>query len=266
LNLVNDALLIYDNNGVNIFDIASHKNISEPIKGTYLGISTDGRILATTSDSNSISFWDLTQTWPLGRPVDEGANRISAAKLSPQGNMAAWVGSTGIVLQDIGSGKILSEPYMDHSSHEISGDIPNFSPDGRTLAIGNSFTNTTTLWDINTQEQILIELPGTSMTFSPDGRAVGIVDFDTGTSTLWNLDTETQMSLAVPGENPIFSPDGRTVAIGDYSSNTTALWDLGTREQIAEVIPGNFSVLSSDGKSLSWAATPLLTRMAIFLP
>ena len=252
LNMVREGeVLVYQNNGVNLFDTVSNQSIGEPIQGTYLGISKDGRTLVTRSDTDAILLWDLSSTWPLGELVSEKTDPASSAILAPDGSTLAWIGRQGIVLQDVVSGAVRNNPSNDHFGNESPGDSPRFSPDGRMLAIGNYSTYTTTLWDLNTQIQIGGEFPGAYPVFSPDGRMLAIGNDNTYTTTLWDLNTQTQIGGEFPSAYPVFSPNSRVLAIGNYRTYITTAWDLETQTQIGGEFPGLSPTFSPDGKTLA---------------
>ncbi len=114
-----------------------------------------------------------------------------------------------------------------------------FSPDGKTLASGGSWNNTTQksdttirLWDLQTAQSKAILTGHTSgircLSFSPDGKILASGSHD-NSIRLWNTSTHETISI-LRGHSKVaatvtFSPDGKTLASGSYD-NTIRLWDV----------------------------------------
>ncbi|WRZ78365.1 hypothetical protein OG251_43280 (plasmid) [Streptomyces sp. NBC_01237] len=129
-----------------------------------------------------------------------------------------------------------------------------FSPDGRTLAIGDF--GDARLWDVASGKARTVLTgrdPVDSVVFSPDGRTLAI-GYDEQVR-LWDVasgkirTTLTGHSDSV--DSVAFSPDGRTLAIGDYGQ--VRLWDVSSgRARITSRIEGMGSVaFSPDGRTLA---------------
>lgn len=250
LDVVNDGkFLVYNDNGVNLFDIVNRKNITDPIKGTYLGLSPDGKILATSIDNHHISFWDMARSWPLGEPVGAHMDGTSVAALSPDGKTLAWVDKADIHLQDVKSGQILNvnEPYVDHFSNEISGQLQIFSPGSSFMAVVDTNSSTATIWDLNLKQQVADQIPSSSLTFSPDGKYLAAGDPNTNTTALWELSTGKQVINNIHGMTPAFIRNGTILEVSNSNNNTTTFWNTITRVQLGDEIPGTNLYINSDG-------------------
>jgi WD40 repeat protein len=152
-----------------------------------------------------------------------------------------------------------------------------FSPDGKTLAIGDQ-DGTARLWDLATGQPIggpLNSKDGlvSSMAFSPDGKtlAVGVQGNDReGAVQLWDLATRRQVGNPLTATGSVssavfpvaFSPDGKTLAGGgtdDTGSAAVLLWNVATGHQVGNPLTATGSVSSAvfsvafspDGKTLA---------------
>ena len=137
---------------------------------------------------------------------------------------------------------------------------PVFSPDHKTLAVGNR-NDVTQLFDVGTGK--LLHSLGKRMTqevaFSPDGRtlAAGYVD---GTVALWDVATGKQLHSAPSGCKEVYSldwsPKGDVLASSGRDGNIV-LWDPGTLMKLKE-LDAPFWVIqvrfSADGSRLLTAS------------
>ena len=132
-----------------------------------------------------------------------------------------------------------------------------FSPDGRTLAVGDENGNVT-LWNTSTRRRAGALAEGSivlSVAFSPDGRTLAVGD-QNGNVTLWNTSTRRRAGALAEGgivNSVAFNPDGRTLAVGDQNGNVT-LWDAATRRRSATLAEGGTDVIagfSPDGRTLA---------------
>ena len=145
-----------------------------------------------------------------------------------------------------------------------------YSPDGRTLAVGedDGHDGQLSLWDVSGRRQIAVlarEGAVGGVAFSPDGRtlAAGVEPLlgRGGVVELWDVATRRQVGTAGTTAGPLyavaFSCDGHTIAVG--GAEGTALWDLRTRRgsdlASAGFDAGTAAAFSPDGRLLAVGRT-----------
>ena len=207
--------------------------------------------------------WSL----PEGAKARLGKGRINDIVYSPDNTLLAVASSVGVWLYDVQTGQELDLL----TSHTNWVQTVTFSPDGKTLASGNS-DNTICLWHVQTRilHKTLTGYTGTgsNAVFSSDGTLLASGSKD-NTVRIWNAQTgEIQKTLKGHTNkvfSVVFSADGKTLASGS-ADNTIRLWDVETgtpqktlnliefTEEIIEMEMGMEMVFSPDGRTLAtWA-------------
>jgi WD40 repeat protein len=141
-----------------------------------------------------------------------------------------------------------------------------FSPDGGTLATGNSADRTVRLWDTATGQLLHTLMRGGQPAFSPDGSELAVASGDNvsffAVANGQLLRTLTEYSD--PVASIAFSPDSQTLAVVTplYSYSQIRLWDVNTRQLRQTVTPHTTVTsvaFSPDGQTLAWGDFPSLT-------
>ena len=133
-----------------------------------------------------------------------------------------------------------------------------FSPDGKTLAIGDH-DGRVGLWDVATGQRTAALAEDSTVfgvAFSPDGKTLAVGDGG-GRVGLWDVATGQRIAALNEGitvRDVAFSPDGKTLAAGDYGGQV-GLWDVATGQRTATLNEGGGTVydvaFSPDGKTLT---------------
>ena len=205
-----------------------------------MAFSSDGKILASRGQ-NEIQLWevkvDTANTASKRSTLRQLMHLISfvqeRAPLRYQRQLASFA-------RTVRNKDIRSEQYRatlkGHTGHVGA---VSFSPDGKTLASGGSWNNTTQksdttirLWDSQTAQPKAILTGHTSgircLSFSPDGKILTSGSHD-NTIRLWNTSTHEKISILTGHSKVVlsvaFSPDGKILASGGYD-NTIRLWDV----------------------------------------
>jgi RNA polymerase sigma factor (sigma-70 family) len=234
---------------------------------TAVAVSPDGNTVRAGGADGHLRAWDVStgkelQDCDLGDAVVE--------LFSPDGRIAASTARTpkevegkyALRLWDTATGKELcqiarTEPWGFFSSGTV------FSPDGKLLAAGNSFTlpgstvkagdGSVCLWDVATGKELRRTAPdaaGTcSVAFSPDGKLLA-TGSGFGPVRLWDAATARPVGEYKGYRSGVtslaFSPDGSTLAsLSELHENIVRLWDVPSGKEKAPPAAGHTgSVLS----------------------
>lgn len=233
------------NNSAEVVDdetIKTRRVITRKQRPVDLAVSPDGKHIAWTErDQGTYTIEDLASGNTV---VIDGGEIPGSAAFSPDNK---WIAIGRTVKDPI----VDDEGYSEVRIHDLSGKLvrvldksaigslrPVFSPDGKTLAVGNR-NDETRLFDVATGA--LLHTLGKQMTqeiaFSPDGKllAVGYVD---GTIAMWDPSTGELRFSKPSGCREVYSVDWNPngdlmVTSGD--AGKIVLWDPSNGTKLKEL-------------------------------
>jgi WD40 repeat protein len=201
-----------------------------------LAVSPDGRLLATSSDDDTVKLWDLPSRTLLRTLEDRATNLafvapIGASTLSAGGAMRLTETATGKIVwttEDFGARRVAVSP--DGTCGVVTRE--------RQIALKGDATaidRQTVLFDVETGMPRLTFRPYDAhpdpVVFSPDGQTVAIGYLDTANVLLWETATGTVRQAFGPVGGSItsvaFDPAGKLLAAGS-KDDLVHLWDLDT--------------------------------------
>lgn len=253
--------------GVWIYDADTNEEIA--LLAAYAGsvpsvaFSPDSKTLAFIK-RGKIELWDLSTRKQQGiLTANRGWTEVVA--FAPHGQTLASASRSEMLIWDPQTGKPKFKFKGLYRVNTLA-----LSPDGRTLAIGNSNSNAIHLWDTKTGTN-LATLEGhteeiNTIAFSPDSVTLASASRD-GTIQLWDIKTKTYVATLEEHPNSInaiaFSPDGKTLAVVGGPVNTLVrLWDMNTREFRTTIEGEMTSVYPYDREMLCVTFSPDGTMLA----
>ena len=268
-------------------DLVYQKKIASNL--TSVALSPDKQTIVVGSDTDRLAAIVNATDGSVERTIKGFRSGVRIVALSPDGQVAAIGtqpidntatrpsrGGSNVELRDVASGKLLRTIvlpkirtnfrgrhfYYDHWIQSME-----FSPDGRTLAIGVADTDggaSTMLWDAR-RGRLLRTLEGapsgssgshdiTSVSFSADGSTLLTGSAD-GTATLWDAGRGSKLSTFDTGgeiRKVAFSQDGAT-AMTANTDGTIAFWQTQTASQLRTIkVPYDivFAAWTTDGSRI----------------
>ena len=189
--------------------------------GVYEGdalLNGESKIVEVTTDANGRA----AQTLVLGNTIEN--------------SVVVSIGPETVSFSVTGNSSSYSNTF---SSSEDGPPAAALSPDGKTIAISFSYTNTVELWDVETHTNIATLEGHTnyiwSVAFSPDGTLFATGSED-NTVKLWDVETHTNIATlegqAAHITSVAFSPDSMLLASGAWDG-IVKVWNVDTQENIA---------------------------------
>jgi WD40 repeat protein len=194
-----------------------------------------GKIVVTGGDDGKAILWDTANGKRIGE-VSQRKEPIYAARFNQDGTrLLTGDGSGWATVWDLATG---SERFSQQHKGVVW--TAEFSPDGKTIAVGAIGEQTVRLWDVDTARPagpILQHLgPVRAVAFGPEGRTL-LTGSEDKTARLWELPAPeaggTMLRKSAMLSAMAFSQDGRTVVTGSgqrfrKGPGAVQVWDCDT--------------------------------------
>lgn len=247
-----------------ISQIYEHISKRSPVRA--VAFSPDGRIVASGSDDNAITLWDVSSGRQL-RILKDHKERVNAISFSPDGRiLASGSDDRTIRLWDL-STDFSPRVIGDHHQAILS---VFFSPDGKILVSGTS-DGTFYLWNVaDGSRRLILEDSNNKagiVAFSPDSKLLAITSTDK-TIGLWDIDSGAQIKILKGNTAEVssvsFSPQGHKLASAAYDG-AIILWDVQNGRQLKRLEGNrervNAIIFSPDGQTLATGAVDRSIRL-----
>jgi WD40 repeat protein/serine/threonine protein kinase len=253
LGVVTTGLAAWLSQGEEWEEVKLSDGHSAAVRGAVF--SPDGRLLVSAGEDGRVIVWDFAKRARIATLTDH-TDRVSSVAFSPDGKWFA-TGSYDhtVIVWDaarLEKAKVLSD-------HQGEVQAVAFSPDGRLLAVSQSLSNRTILWDVGRWEKVF-DVPFSvglnSIAFTRDGRR--LIGPGLG---LWEIATARiaadQLDPNLGGNSIALSPDGKLLAALD-SSGDISFVDMTRRKPLGRVRGhhdhGRCVAFSPDGRLVASAA------------
>jgi len=211
-------------------------DLQEPILG--LALSRDGRRLAAGGERGLTIAWDVASRRNVFERRGHGETQIYTVAFSPDGGMLATGGGDAATrLWKTDSGELLHT--FDFEGKWVR--TVQFSPDGKTLAVGGTGDLAVRLWDVKSFK-LSAALLGSSadilqLIFSADGKTLA-AGARNGFVRIWDVGSR-ELRESYTGHQGLvwsvgFAPDGKSIASAGQD-HTLRFWDRATGQEIARV-------------------------------
>ncbi|QRV96561.1 hypothetical protein RhiJN_24579 [Ceratobasidium sp. AG-Ba] len=229
-----DAASIFTNNPSGpIISIPSQDVSPNTRPWLSLGLSSDGRLVASSSSDRTFGVWDVDTGQVVLGPLRGHSDVVWALAFSPDDSLIA-TGSRDktVCIWEARSGSLVHEPLQSDSSFVKT---VAFSPNGELLASG-SIEGSIYIWNIRTGKLAIEPLIGHSssvydVVFSPDSQHLASGS-DDDTLRIWSIATGATVFGPLEGHSSTvlkvsYSLDGLRVASGSRDG-TVRIWDAQT--------------------------------------
>lgn len=193
-----------------------------------LGLSPDGRVLASATPAGEIKVWDPHRGVVL-RTIEAGG-RIDSVVVSPDSRLLASSGGDAIKVWDLRDGKLVK-------TFEDTSTVHAFSPDGAWLVVGTSDGKIRLLDSRTGRARVsLASGPEAIRSIALDPEGARIVALNAGNEVyLWDIRTARKVRKVGQDKTRItsieLSPNGDVLAAGTHRG-TVELWDLASGELV----------------------------------